>query len=409
MLMNRTLLILFLLTFVLGCATSKPNLANKNIKKGFKPIYQPMKPQNPDKFEQQNHNSPILKSALTIFEKKHITKIIESDISDFAVSGKGVAWVVEGFIKTNHRSCPSLLTKKNIKKIDYTGNLIIAESLSKIYVYDITRCGLINVFDKSGSSATYSDKHLLLYDKNLFEVLNISSKKKIIDGGLMHNILDAEVAGDNIYFINSGNELVIFNVKSKSFTHKQNIPDKPVKLKLINGAIHIYSKKRIYNLDTSALKKLFDIDNSAPLLSENTGSYYHKNKFALKNKEIPYKGDPEKFYESDNFLLLLEDSALKAISIDKVYQKSVRFNWKLELCRKDETFYLLDFDGKYKKIINNNEIVIQENPADCSPEKFKLENGKIIHEGKDILKFYKNVKNNLNLRIISNTSYYFYN
>jgi len=415
---------LFLALLISACATTtkapidkaeKSMMLGVQIKKGL------VAGDDPSVFEKSMPTSDIILSSVVRFVKEPTVKRLSNDVIDIDYDIGMLAILKKDRIETNRAICPAILLKDDkYLSVSLSGGVALVTGSKYAILADLKECGILHEMDSSGKGFSLSDKYLLEFTRNSFELYDKRRVKKIFDGSFIGEVVMGRVSGENLMFANENGKIALMSIKTQKYTAMY--PDS-IDLKeayFNDGDVYIYDS------DNRLTRLTADFD--AGLLSENGQTQAKDGCFFLKRSDkmfcdgyifgldLAYESpvDADRGLVRDGLIFLIKNGEVNFVDTTLRYKKSLMLaSTEKMLCLKEGKAYFKDFDSSVKYLTASG----REQKADQLPEvcdhKFnfkdgnlKRPDGKVIYDFADVVNRSENTK--MLKRVIDDVIYYYF-
>lgn len=177
---------------------------------------------DPQVFEKHMPESNITLSSIIKFSKEPTVKHIADEVIDLDYENGLLVLLKKDKLETNRIDCSSILLKDDrFLSVSISGGLVLVTGgAQSAVIVDIGQCGILHELDsRGGKGFALSDKYLLEFTRNSFEVFDSRRVKKIFGGNFLGSVvMGGRVSGDNLMFANENGKIALMDIKTQKYT-----------------------------------------------------------------------------------------------------------------------------------------------------------------------------------------------
>lgn len=379
-----------------ACATTQPtpeldaHATSEVIRKGL------VQGADPDEFMQTMPDSDITLSSIIRYTQEPTVKHIADDVIDLDYEKGRLVLLKEDHLETNRPECTSiLLPEDRYRSLRMENDIVLVSGREKTLLADISKCGLIYQTESAGKGFSLSDKYMLQFTRNTFELYDNKHTEKKHEGSFLGAVVAGSLSGDNIMFANESGKIAIMSAKTGRY--RAISPDVVESKRLYFQGNDVY----IYNTDNMLIRLTADYTSGE--LTPTGSSQAKDGCFFLKRSGMlfcdGYLFGIDIAYESpinadsglvrDGLIFLKENGVVNFVDTTLTYKKSlVLAPDEKRLCLSEGRAFFRDFDGRVKYIsAKGDENIADAMPSECD-HKFDFKKGALVTpNGREIYRF----------------------
>lgn len=416
--MGNAVLMALLIT---ACATTqapkieKSETVGMQIKKGL------AKGDDPKDFEKSMPDSDITLATVVRFSKEPTVKRIADNVIDLDYEDGLLVLLKKDRIETNRIDCPIIHLKEDrYLSVQLEKGLALITGAKSAVLADVSQCGTLHELPAAGKGFALSDKYMLQFSRNRFELSDSRKTREVQGGDFLGSVNVGLLSGENIMFANENGKLALMNGATGRYTA------------IYPGILRIkqvfFEGDDVYVYDEDNLLRRLTADYQTGELIETGSAQAKDGCFFMKRSgmmfcdgyifglEIAYESpiDADRGLIRDGLIFVVKDGDVSFVDTTLKYKKSALLQKREKrLCLKDGLAYFKDFDGKAKFISAKGE----ESPAEKMPDKcdhrFDFKKGALSRPDGSVIFRYGEVLNSsekayMIKRVIGETIYYYF-
>lgn len=386
----------FLALALAACATTgevkpeKPSAIGLQIKKEM------TENDNPADFEKLMPDSDILLSSVVKFSKEPTIKTVADDVID-ADYEKGLLVLLKSDrLETNMMDCPSiLLGDDRYLSVEVENGLALVTGAKTAKLADIRNCGILQNMDSRGKGFSLSDKFLLEFSPNAFELYDSKKTAKVNGGNFLGSVRIGRLYGGMIMFANENGKIALMDGNTGKYTAIY--PDSlDIKEAYFDG-------RNVFVYDSANKLMKLTADYAQGILAENGTAQAKDGCFFLKRSgrlycdgyifglDTAYKSPApaDRGLVRDGLIFLIKDGVLSFVDPGLTYKKSILFLSPVnKLCLSEGRAYFKDFDGSARYVTaSGTEKRAEDFPESCDYSMDMKDGAVVMPDGKEFYRF----------------------
>jgi len=394
----------------------KEQLVSMKIKKGL------TEGEIPSDFEKRMPSSDITLGSVVKFSKEPTVKQLATDVIDLDYEKGTLVLLKKDRLEINDLNCREIrLDEDNYISVRLDGGLALVTGSENSYLLDISQCGAIYETDSQGKGFSISDKYMLEFTRNGYDLYDRRRTRKLHSGNFLGSVRAGDISGNSIMFANEDGKVALMSAITGKFTaiYPEQIDIKQIYFE----GTDVY----VLNSDNELMRLTADFINGVLNMSEKIqakdGCFFLKHNGRLfcdqyvYGFDIAYKSpvDGVKGLIKDDLIFLVDkEGVANFVDVKLTYKKSVKLGRKgKKLCLSEGLAYFIDLDGSVKTISAAGlEKKMASMPETCD-HRFDFDKGALkTPDGKEIYRYADVVNSSdkalMMKRVIDGDIYYFF-
>jgi hypothetical protein len=403
---------------ITACAATQPTVekpdVSTQIKKGL------VSGDNPAEYAKTMPESAITLSSIVRYTKQPTVKHIADGVTDMDYQSGLFALLKKDRLELNRVECPSiLLPEDRYLSVQLEGDVALVTGSKKTLLVDVSQCGILHELESAGRGFSISDKYMLEFTPNSFELYDQKRAVKKQGGSFLGAVRMGVLSGDNIMFANENGKIAIMSALTGKY---RAISPRSYDIQ------QIYYDESVFVYDTDNLLHRLSADYGSGELIEAGSAQAQDGCFFMKRSDMlncegylfgldfAYKlpAEAERGLVRDGLIFLLSGGAVNFVDTTLVYKKSVALAPAgKKLCLMDGRAFFRDFDGSVKYIsAKGAEHSAEKMPDECD-HSFDFKNGVLATPDGRVIYKYADVVNSSDKalmlkRVIGEDVYYYF-
>lgn len=393
----------------------KEQMISTQIKKGL------TEGEKPSDFENEMPESDITLASVIRFAKEPTVKEIASGVKDLDYDGGILVLLKDDRLETNHIDCPYIsLDEDNYLSVRLENGLALVTGAENAYLLDVVQCGAVYQTESPGKGFALSEKYMLEFTNNGFELFDNRRTRKLHSGSFLGSVRAGDLSGSSVMFANENGKIAVMSAVTGKFTaiYPENIDIKEV----------YFEDRDVYilNKDNELIRLTADFEKGQLELAEKIqakdGCFFLKRNGRLfcdqyvYGFDIAYKSpvDGQRGLVRDGLIFLINEGVVYFVDVERKYKKAVLFKSAgKKLCLNEGLAYFTDLDGTVKLIsAKGEEKRVPAMPENCD-HRFDFEKGALkTPDGKEIYRYAEIVNRSeeylMLKRVIDESVYYYF-